>query len=207
MEAVLDVYHRPYDARFPVICMDELSVQLIQEKRQPLPLISGQAAHYDCEYIRHGTANLFVVTEPLGGWRHMEVTPHRRKKDWAEVMDQLSDQYPDAKQITVVLDNLNTHHPSSFYDTFEPSKARRLTQRFEFVYTPKHGSWLNIAEIEFNVVNQNCLSRRIPDMDTLRTEVAAWEARRNESVKGVDWQFTTDDARTKLKRLYPKNQI
>ena len=205
MEDVLDVYARPYDAQQPVICMDETSKQLLADTREPLPMQPGQPERIDPEYDRQGVANLFMVFEPLAGQRHVSVTDRRTRIDWAEAMRQVADvHYPDAKCIVVVLDNLNTHDPASFYEAFPPEEAHRLTQRFEFHYTPKHGSWLNMAEIEFSVLGRQVLNRRIPDQDTLKAEVAVWQHERNHKLVKVDWQFTTADARTKLKYLYPK---
>ena len=205
MEDVLDVYARPYDAQQPVICMDETSKQLLADTREPLPMQPGQPERIDPEYDRQGVANLFMFFEPLAGQRHVSVTDRRTRIDWAEAMRQVADvHYPDAKCIVVVLDNLNTHDPASFYEAFAPDEAHRLTQRFEFHYTPKHGSWLNMAEIEFSVLGRQVLNRRIPDQDMLKAEVAVWQHERNHKLVKVDWQFTTADARTKLKYLYPK---
>lgn len=205
MEDVLDVYARPYDAQRPVICMDETSKQLLADTREPLPMQPGQPERIDSEYDRQGVANLFMVFEPLAGQRHVSVTDRRTRIDWAAAMREVADvHYPDAKCIVVVLDNLNTHDPASFYEAFAPEEAHRLTQRFEFHHTPKHGSWLNMAEIEFSVLGRQVLNRRIPDQDTLRAEVVAWQHQRNGKTVKVDWQFMTADARTKLKYLYPK---
>ena len=207
MENVLEVYQRPYTLAVPVVCMDEASKQLVAETRAPLPVAPGQPAGFDYEYERCGTANLFMFTEPLAGWRHVVVTDRRTRTDWAEQVRELLDvYYPGAQRITLVMDNLNTHRVASFYEAFEPAEARRLIERLDVVYTPKHGSWLNIAEIELNVLSRQCLSRRIDNKTFLRSEVAAWEADRNQAQTGVDWQFTTSDARVKLKRLYPQNQ-
>jgi len=207
MEIVLEVYQRPYSPEEPVVCMDEASKQLVTETRVPLPTAPGQPRCFDYEYERCGTANLFMFTEPLGGWRHVAVTDRRTKIDWAEQIRELLDvHYPDAKRITLVMDNLNTHHVASLYEAFDPAEARRLIERLEVVYTPKHGSWLNIAEIELNALSRQCLSRRIGTKEFLGSEVAAWEADRNASQTGVDWRFTTSDARIKLKRLYPQIQ-
>jgi hypothetical protein len=207
METVLEVYCRPYDPDFPVVCMDETSKQLVGETRLPLPPLPGQPQRYDYEYERHGTANIFLFTEPLGGWRRVAVTDRRTKVDWAMQVRQLLDvDYPDAKVVTLVEDNLNTHSYASLYEAFEPAEARRLMERLELVYTPKHGSWLNIAEIELNVLSRQCFCQMIGDKVTLKKEAGAWEADRNASQTGVDWQFTTADARIKLKRLYPKIQ-
>jgi hypothetical protein len=207
MEDVLEVYHRPYDAACPVVCLDETSKQLIGETRTPIPAASGRAERTDYEYERKGTANLFMLFEPLGGWRHVKVTDHRTKIDFAEVVRELVDvYYPKADKIVLVMDNLNTHKISSLYEAFVPSEARRLIERLEIHYTPKHGSWLDMAETELSVLAGQCLDRRIPDVTKLVREVAAWESQRNEAEAVVDWQFTTADARVKLKRLYPSIQ-
>jgi DDE superfamily endonuclease len=204
MEDVLTVYQRPLDSAYPVICMDETSKQLISETRVPLPVAPGQPRREDYEYERQGVANLFLFCEPLTGWREIQVTERRTRTDWASAMRDLSDRlYPTARRITVVLDNLNTHGPASFYETFAPNEARRLSERFAFHYTPKHGSWLNVAEIEFSVLSRQCLDRRIGSLEELRSEIKAWQQKRNQASKAVDWQFTTAQARTKLKRLYP----
>jgi DDE superfamily endonuclease len=204
MEDVLTVYQRPYRPTHPVICMDETSKQLVSETRLPLPVEPGQPQREDYEYERRGAANLFLFAEPLSGWREVQVTERRTRADWAEAMRVLSDQhYPTAERITVVLDNLNTHGPASFYEAFAPAEARRLAERFEFHYTPKHGSWLNIAEIELSVLSRQCLDRRIGEVGVLRREIGAWQQKRNAASKTIDWQFTTADARIKLKRLYP----
>jgi DDE superfamily endonuclease len=204
MEDTLDVYERPYDPRFPQVCMDETSKQLIGEVHDPLPTAPGEPARQDYEYIRNGVANLFVVTEPLRGWRHVTVTDQRTAVDFAHVIKDLVDvRYPDAEQIVLVLDNLNTHTPASLYAAFPPEEAHRLAAKLEWHYTPKHGSWLNIAEIEFSVLARQCLDRRIADKALLKGEVALWEARRNLAGTGVRWRFTTADARIKLHRLYP----
>ena len=204
MEAVLEVYQRPYDPKNPVVCMDETSKQLIRETRTSITAGPGRVTCYDYEYDRHGVANVFMFCEPLGGWRHASVTDRRTKVDWAEEIKDLVDlHYPQADRVTLVMDNLNTHAPASLYEAFEPPEARRLIERLEMVYTPKHGSWLNIAEIELNVLGRQCLGRRIPDKPTLTREVAAWEAQRNADQAKVNWRFTTADARIKLKRLYP----
>lgn len=205
MEDVLDVYARPYDATRPMVCMDETNKQLLEEVREPLPMKPGQPARSDYEYRREGVANLFMFFEPLAGWRHVCVTDRRTRHDWAEAMRELADvHYPDAEKIVVVLDNLNTHDAASFYEAFSAPEAHRLTHRFEFHYTPKHGSWLNMAEIELSVLGRQCLDRRIPDKQALSAEVSAWKAKRNRDAVKVDWQFTTADARIKLKHLYPK---
>ena len=204
MEDVLAVYQRPPDPVHPVVCMDETSKQLVSETRMSLPTEPGQPQREDYEYERHGVANLFLFCEPLTGWREVQVTERRTRVDWAVAMHELSDRYyPAAERITVVLDNLNTHGPASFYEAFAPDEARRLTERFEFHYTPKHGSWLNMAEIEFSVLSRQCLDRRIGEAEVLRSEVRAWQQKRNASSKTIDWQFTAADARIKLKRLYP----
>ena len=204
MEDVLDVYQRPYDPRLPVVCMDETSTQLLADARPPLPVRPGRPRRIDYEYVRHGTRNLFLAVEPLRGWRRVTVTTRRTKRDWATFMRDLADGcYPDAARIVVVLDNLNTHGPASFYEAFPPPEARRLAQRFEFHYTPVHGSWLTIAEIEFSVLGRQCLAARLPDHESLVGEVATWTDTRNAMATAVDWQFTTADASIKLKRLYP----
>jgi hypothetical protein len=204
MEDVLEVYKRPYDPRRPVVCLDETSKQLIGEVRTPVLATPGQVARYDCEYVRHGVANLFMLFEPLAGQRDVEVTDRRTKKDYAQCLRKLSDQmYPDAEIIVVVQDNLNTHSPASLYEVFEPAEAKRLAERFEFHYTPKHGSWLDMAEIEFGILGRQCLSQRIDNIDELRRQTAAWEKRRDQAKVKVNWQFTTANARIKLKRLYP----
>ncbi len=204
MEDVLDVYHRPYDPRFPQVCMDETSKQLVGETRTPVPAAPGRPARIDYEYERHGVRNLFLFVEPLGGWRHVQVTERRTKQDWAHAIQELVDvHYPKAERIVLVLDNLNTHVGSALYETFPPAEARRLLNRLEFHYTPPHGSWLNMAEIELSILARQCLDRRIPDHDTLVCEVAAWEAARNTRQSTIAWRFTAADARIKLTRLYP----
>ncbi len=205
MEDVLDVYQRAYDPKRPQVCMDETSKQLLADVQASIPAKPGQPERYDYEYEREGVANLFMFVEPLAGKRHVKVTDRRTKVDWAEAMRELSDvYYPEAELIVVVLDNLNTHSPASFYEAFEPEEAHRLANRFEFHYTPKHGSWLNMAEIEFSALGRQCLARRIPDKTHLTTEVGAWEEERNASVVKVLWRFTTADARIKLAHLYPR---
>jgi hypothetical protein len=207
MEAVLELYRRPYDPHIPLVCMDEQPVQLIKETRQPLPAAPGKPEKVDYEYERNGTANIFICTEPLNGTRHVRVTEHRTAVDWAnEIRDLLEVRYPEAPRVRLVCDNLNTHGIGSLYEAFPPEKARELVQRLEMHHTPKHGSWLNIAEIELSALTGQCLDRRIPDIETLRHETSAWETRRNACPKGVDWQFTTQNARIKLKRLYPQMQ-
>lgn len=207
MEDVLEVYHRPYDPACPVVCMDESSKQQIQEVRQPIPAAPGQPERYDTEYERNGVSNLFLFFEPLRGWRHLEVTDRRTAVDWAHQVRQLVDvHYPDAARITLVMDNLNTHTPASLYKAFPPAEAERIRQRLDIHYTPKHGSWLNMAEIEFSVLSRQCLDRRLPDQATLKQEIAAWEAARNAETTTMHWRFTTADARIKLRRLYPTIQ-
>lgn len=202
---MLDVYSRPYDPRFPVICMDEASKQLVGEVRAPLPMRSGDPLRIDSEYVRLGTCNLFMFCEPLRGYRHVRVTERRTKVDWAHALrDFLNAFYAEAEKIILVMDNLNTHSPGSFYEAFAPEEARRLTERLEIHYTPKHGSWLNIAECEFSVLQRQCLSRRIDSAEFLGHEVNAWQASRNAIDSQINWQFTTADARVKLRRLYPE---
>jgi len=204
MEDVLEVYHLPHDPGYPVVCMDESCKQMIGEVREPIPGKPGQPVRIDDEYIRNGVAEIFMEVEPLGGKRHVVVTEHRTRKDWAQQIKQMLDErYPDAIKVRLVMDNLNTHSIASLYETFEPKEARRLAERLEIHYTPKHGSWLNMAEIELSVLKGQCLDRRIPDMATMQTEVAAWEKDRNNSARKINWQFKTSDARIKLKRLYP----
>jgi hypothetical protein len=205
MEDVLEVYHLPYDPEYPVVCMDESCKQLIGEIRTPIPCKPGQPARIDDEYVRNGVAEIFMEVEPLAGRRHVAVTERRTRKDWAQQIKQMLDErYPEAIKVRLVMDNLNTHQVASLYETFEAVEARRLTERLEIHYTPKHGSWLNIAEIELSALKSQCLDRRIADMATMQTEVAAWQHDRNNSMRTIDWQFTTADARIKLKRLYPK---
>ena len=207
MEDVLDVYCLPYNPRFPVVCMDERPQQLIKGKRLNIPARAGQPMRQDYEYERNGVANIFMLTEPLAGWRHVNVTERRTDKDFAYQIKELVDRhYPEAEKIRLVLDNLNIHKTGSLYETFTPEEARRLTRRLEIHYTPKHGSWLNIAEIELSALAQQCLNRYIENRESLVRETADWEHKRNERQKGVDWQFTTKDARIKLKRLYPQIQ-
>jgi hypothetical protein len=208
MEDVLEVYKLPYNAKRPVLCVDEMPKQLLADKQEPIPGQAGHPAKQDYEYKRNGVADLFMVFEPLQGKRFVEVTQKRRKIEWATVMKQVADAlYPQAEKIIVVLDNLNTHTPSAFYEIFEPEEARRLVERFEFHFTPKHGSWLNMAEIELSALVRQCLARRIPDTQTLTHEVQAWQQQRNDEVVKVLWQFETTDARTKLKHLYPQIQV
>lgn len=204
MEEVLAVYMRPRDAKHPLVCLDEASKQLILETRTSIPMRPGRPARSDYEYERNGTANLFMMFAPLEGWRHVKVTDRRTSVDYAFALKDLADiHFPDAVKITLVQDNLNTHKPASLYEAFPPTEARRLVERFEWHYTPKHGSWLDMAESELGVLSTQCLDRRIPDKKTLIKEIAAWEKYRNKHHTKADWQFTTDDARIKLKHLYP----
>ncbi len=204
MEDVLDVYARPYDAKHPVVCLDETSKELHGTPRGTLPMGPGQPQRQDYEYERHGVCNLFLAIEPLRGWRKVRVTDRRTALDFAEQLRVLVDEdYPDADRVVLVVDNLNTHRPACLYERFKPATARRIAAKLEWHYTPEHGSWQNIAECELSVLSSQCLKRRIPDKGSLIREVAAWELRRNASYAGVDWQFTTADARIKLKRLYP----
>jgi transposase len=203
MEIILDLYERAYDPKHPLVCFDETSKQLVEETRLPLPMQPGQVQRYDYEYRRNGTRNLFLFFEPLAGWRHIDVTEHRAKLDFAHQMRWLVDvAYPDVESIDVVLDNLNTHTYGALYEAFEPAEARRIARNLNFHYTPKHASWLNMAEIEFSVIARK-LGPRVPNAATLKQKVAAIERSRNEAQSTVDWQFTSDDARIKLKRLYP----
>jgi hypothetical protein len=207
MEDVLSVYCRPYDPDQPLVCLDETSKQLLAHTREPIPAQPGSPAREDHEYERRGVANIFVCCEPLAGWRMARVTERRTRRDWAAIVQELVDQrYPDAERIVLVQDNLNTHTIGSLYEAFAPEEARRLAAKLEIHPTPVHGSWLNIAEIELSVLARQCLDRRIPDRESLEAEVAAWQADRNTKPKAVDWQFTTADARIKLKRLYPSVQ-
>ena len=204
MEDVLDLYAEPHDPARPVVCFDETSKQLAAETRAPLPPEPGKPERIDYEYERRGTANLFLATQPLGAWRHVDVTERRTKHDFAHQMrDLVNRHFPDATTIRVVLDNVNTHTPAALYEAFPPAEARRLLRKLDFHYTPVHGSWLNMAEIEFSLLARQCLNRRIGDRDTLATEIAAWEAARNKQWATIHWQFTVDDARRKLGRLYP----
>ncbi len=204
MEDVLEVYTRPHDPARPLVCLDETSKQLVAETRAPLPMLPGQLARHDYEYERKGTANLFMLFAPLEGWRHVEVTDRRTAIDYAKILKDLSDtHFQRADKIVLVQDNLNTHSPASLYEAFAPDEARRLFERFEWHYTPKHGSWLDLAESELAVLSGQCLDRRIPDRATLEREVAAWLKRRNTNNAKADWRFTTADARIKLKSLYP----
>jgi len=206
MEDVLDLYAEAHDPARPTVCFDESSKQLIGEVLEPLGVQPGRVARYDYHSQRNGTRNLFIFFHPLGGWRHLKITEHRKTEDYAQCMQDLVDiHFPDAEVIRVVQDNLNTHTPWALYETFAPEEARRILSRLEFHYPPKHASWLNMAEIEFGVLGSQCLKRRIGDEATLRQEVAAWEAERNAAKATVDWRFTTPKARTKLNRLYPQN--
>jgi hypothetical protein len=208
MEDILDVYSWQYDADYPVVCMDEQPTQLIKETKKPLPMEPGKPAKYDYEYERVGTANNFMFTEPLGGWRKVNVRRTKTRQDWAHEIKELLDvDYPKAKYVVLICDNLNTHTLGSLYETFSPDEAQRLAQRLDIRYTPKHGSWLNVAEIELSVMTKQCLDRRIPDIDTLRRETSAWATTRNNHQTGVDWHFTANDARIKLMRLYPQIEL
>ena len=204
MEDVLDLYAESYDPKRPVVCFDETSKQLVAEMRSPIPAKAGRRERFDYEYKRNGTRNLFLFCQPLAGWRHVAVTERRTMVDFAHQMKWLVDEaYPEAEKIRVVLDNLNTHRPASLYETFEPKEARRIRKRLEFHHTPKHGSWLNMAEIEFSVFSKQCLARRIGDEEMLKREIAALEAERNKAQATIDWRFTTAGARVKLQHLYP----
>jgi hypothetical protein len=204
MEDVLEVYQRPHDPERPLVCVDETSKQLIAETRVPIAAKPGRAVRYDYEYRRNGTANLFMMFAPLEGWRHVKVTDRHTALDYAQVLKELSDvHFPNAKKIVLVQDNLNTHKSASLYEAFPPEEARRLVERFEWHFTPKHGSWLDMAESELAVLSSQCLDRRIPDQQALKDEVDAWESARNKKHARANWQFTAADARVKLKRLYP----
>jgi hypothetical protein len=205
MEEVLDVYQLPHDPRFPVVCMDESSKQLVGEVHAPIAVAPGHGQLVDHEYVRHGVAMLFVEVEPLSGRRHVEITERRTRQDWARfIKAMLDERYPDATKVRLVMDNLNTHTIASLYETYPPAEAQRLAQRLEIHYTPKHGSWLNIAEIELSALNSQCLQRRIPSIEDMRNEIAAWQKQRNNRGAPINWHFTTKDARIKLTRLYPK---
>lgn len=207
MEDVLDVYHRPHDERRPVVCLDETSKQLVGEVRTPIPPAPGRVERHDFEYVRNGTANLFMISQPLVGWRAVKVTDRRTAVDFAEVVRWLVEEvHEEAEKVVLVLDNLNTHKIASLYQAFPPERARRIAEKLEIHHTPRHGSWLNMAEIELSVLARQCLDRRIESSETLTTEVGAWETRRNERMVEVKWQFTTADARVKLHRLYPATQ-
>jgi len=204
MEDILEVYHMPYDSAYPVVCMDESCKQLVGEVTAPIPCAPGRPLRMDDEYVRNGVAEIFMEVEPLIGRRHVVATERRTRKDWAlQIKQMLDERYPDAIKVRLVMDNLNTHNTASLYETFEPSEARRLAERLDIHFTPKHGSWLNMAEIELSVLKGQCLDRRIPDMATMQTELASWQNDRNNCAKTISWQFTTNDARVKLKRLYP----
>lgn len=205
MEDVLEIYLLPYDPDFPVVCMDESCKQMIGEVRDPIPCAPGHPVLMDDEYVRNGVAQIFMEVEPLAGKRYVAVTEHRTRKDWAMyVKEMLDNRYPGAVKVRLVMDNLNTHNIASLYETFEPEEARRLAERLDIHYTPKHGSWLNMAEIELSVLKGQCLDRRIPDMANMKRHIAAWEKDRNNRSRKISWQFTTRDARTGLKRLYPQ---
>jgi len=207
MEDVLEVYHRPFDEKRPQVCLDEASKQLVGEAVQPIPAEPGQPERFDYEYVRNGTANLFMISEPLAGWRHVMVTERRTAKDFAEVLRwRAEDVYKEAEQIVPVMDNPNTHKLASPYEAFEPERARRLAERFEVHHTPKHGSWLNVAEIELSVLSRQCLDQRIESAEALLKELEPWSVERNDRAVGVNWRFTTAEARIKLRRLYPAVQ-
>ena len=203
MERVLDIYKRPFDAAHPVVCMDETPRQLIGQVRAPVTARAGQLAREDYEYERLGVCNVFMACEPLAGTRLTKVTERKTKLDWARFVDDIANDYPEAQRITLVMDNLNTHTPAALYEAFSPQKAKALWDRFEFIYTPKHGSWLNMAEIELNVMIGQCLNQRIRDFSTMQAEVNAWQRQRDALKATINWQFNTDLARIKLKRLYP----
>lgn len=205
MEDILDTYALPYDPEIPLICMDEQPVQLLGDRYEAIEMAPGRPGKEDFQYTRNGTCSIFMFTEPLGGWRHASAKEHRTKLDWAEQIKELLEvHYPNVSKIRLVMDNLNTHTVGSLYEAFAPEVARTLAQRLEIHYTPKHGSWLNVAEIELSAMTKQCLNRRIPDLQRLNSEISAWEKSRNADQKTVDWQFTTADARGKLKSLYPK---
>lgn len=203
MEMVLDVYKRPFDSRYPVVCMDESPKQLIAETKTPISGSPGQPERHDYEYKRCGVCNIFMACEPLAGWRIVKITERKTKQDWALFLEEIASHYQGAKKITLIMDNYNTHTPGALYETFPPDRAKTLWDRFEFLYTPKHGSWLNMAEIELNVFIGQCLGRRIDDIEVVRNESSAWQEFRNNKDAKVNWQFTTKDARVKLERLYP----
>ena len=207
MEDVLEVYTRPYDPLRPQVCMDETSKQVLRDTRAALPMAPGRSRREDYEYERGGVANVFMFTEPLAGRRWVDVTEHRTKVDWAhQIRELVEERYPEAERIVLVMDNLNTHSPASLYEAFDPERARRLSEKLEIHYTPKHGSWLNMAEIELSVLSRQCLNRRVPDFETLEAEAHAWQQRRDEKGVRIEWRFSTDDARIKLRRLYPSLQ-
>lgn len=204
MEDVLEVYTQPFDPQRPQVCMDELSKQLVGETRVPIPAEPGEPERYDYEYVRNGVANMFIFFEPLAGWREVKVTERRTMVDWAEVTRDLVDvSYPDAEKIVLVMDNLNTHGIGSLYEAFPPAEAFRIAQKLEIHYTPKHGSWLNMAESELSILSRQCLNQRIPDIEEVRKEVSAWQNERNQAKTRMNWRFTTEDARIRLSRLYP----
>ncbi len=203
MEKVLEVYKRPYDPIRPVVCMDESPKQLIGETKTPIQMKPGSEEKYDYEYVRNGACNIFMSNEPLAGKRYVKVTERKTKQDWAAFVEEISNQYSNAERITLVMDNLETHKPGSLYESFPADKAKALWDRFEFIYTPKHGSWLNMAEIELNVLMKQCLAGRIPDFDKVENQVRAWQMARNNKNAKINWRFTSDDARIKLKKLYP----
>ena len=203
MENVLDIYKRPFNRKFPVICMDESPKQLIRETKLPIRAQPGILAKYDYEYERCGVCNIFLANEPLAGKRFVKITKRKTKQDWAIFIKEISNKYKDAQKIILIMDNYATHKSGSFYEAFAPEEAKKLFDRFEFVYTPKHGSWLNVAEIELNVLNSQCLSRRIDDISIVSKECKAWQTHRNNANAIINWHFTTSDARIKLKRLYP----
>lgn len=208
MEDVLDVYQRSADPRHPVVCLDETSRQLLAETRPPLSAQPGQPARHDPEYAREGVVNLFLITDPLRGWRQVRLSERRTRLDFAHcIKDLVEVHYPDVERIVLVMDQLNTHSPASLYEAFPPPEAKRLADKLEIHYTPKHGSWLNMAEIELSVLQRQCLHRRLGNRGTLEREVAAWVAARNGAVANIDWRFTTEEARIKLKRLYPVIQM
>jgi transposase len=204
MECVLDVYKLPYDKDIPVVCMDESPKQLIEEKRTSIPMKRGREKRVDYEYIRHGVANVFMVNEPLTGKRYIEIKQTKKRRDWAKFAKRIVDDFfPKAKKIRLVMDNYTTHGAAALYETFSPAEAKRIWDRLEFIFTPKHGSWLNMAEIELHVLNGQCLNRHLSSIQKVKTEVEAWQNSRNNSNKKINWQFTTADARIKLKKLYP----
>jgi hypothetical protein len=203
MEHVLDEYKQPYDEKYPMVCMDESPKQLIGETRKEIEMECGSEKKIDSEYVRNGVCEIFIATEPLSGKRIVKATETRTKKDWAKFIKELAESYHSAEKIRLVMDNLNTHCTGSLYDTFEPEEAKRIADRFEFIFTPKHGSWLNMAEIELNVLQNQCLGRRIPNIEFVKKEVKAWEEARNNKGAKINWQFSNKDARIKLRRLYP----
>ena len=207
MEKVLDIYKRPYDPQRPVVCMDESPRQLIRETQLPLPASCGVTERIDYEYERCGVCNVFMAVEPLAGKRFVGITERKAKTDWALFLEEISVRYDQAERVTLVMDNFSTHGPGAFYETFPPAAAKALWDRFEFIYTPKHGSWLNMAEIELHVLIRQCLNRRIGDLEEMRSEVEAWQNHRNTAQARIDWQFTCENARIKLKRLYPTVQV